>query len=59
LFILVGAGVTWLMVGVAVWCRRPDLAQPLAMLGAALVNGLLNHKKDRGKTPGPSACCTP
>ncbi|MDB4894976.1 MAG: hypothetical protein JWN15_1238 [Firmicutes bacterium] len=24
-----------------------------------MVNGLLNHKKDRGKTPGPCDCCTP
>lgn len=44
----VEAAVIWTLVGIALWKGRPDLAQPLAMLGTALVNALLNRKdKDR------------
>lgn len=54
MFILVGAVVTWFLVAVCLWYSRPDLAQPLATLGAAFVSGLVNHiKKGRGKHPRP------
>jgi len=47
----VEAVVIWVLVAAALWLGRPDLAQPLAMLGTAVVNAILGSKKDRGISP--------
>lgn len=45
----VEAAIVWTLTGAALWLGRTDLAQPLAMLGTALINALLNrYQKDRG-----------
>lgn len=53
----VEAVIVWTLAGTALWLGRPDLAQPLAMLGTALINALLNrYQKDRGvESPRSSA----
>jgi hypothetical protein len=53
LVLKVGAACCWLLAGIALHLNRPDLAQPLAMLGTALVN-ILNDKNGPGKSPVPT-----
>lgn len=57
----VEAALCWTLVAVALWHHRPDLAQPLAMLGTTLVSALVNqsNRKDRGKRPRSSALLPP
>ena len=59
MWLLVEAWAAWVAVGFMLFLGRPDLAQPLAMLGTTLVNAYLNRKKDREARSSRSRFVTP